>query len=215
MIAEKYVGKIVRKLKCSRKRQVEIRRQLLSDIEAELESGETFETVMERMGTPTNVAQEFNQDMPEEEKRCFVRRRRLKFIGVLLAVIFLAGVLLYWFFPKAGALTDGKNFRQSDVEAMAQNVIRLLNENDLDTLRQEATGLIVDYLTSEKLDEARSTVAQEWGDFQKFGRSYMSEIVQQGKAYAAIELTAQYEHVMVTYTLSFDEEMRLCALYMK
>ena len=58
-------------------------------------------------------------------------------------------------------------------------------------------------------------MAQEWGDFQKFGRSYMSEIVQQGKAYAAIELTAQYEHVMVTYTLSFDEEMRLCALYMK
>ncbi len=215
MTAEKYVGKIIKRLKCSCKERKEIRRQLLSDIEAELENGETFEAVMERMGSPSTVAREFNEDMPEEKKRRFVRQRRLKVTGALLAALFVAAAAFYWFFPKAGKLTNDKNFRAADLEAKARQVIQLLNENDMETLRQEAIGLLGDYLTLEKLDEARSAVAQEWGDFQKFGRSYMSEIIQRGRAFAAVELTAQYEKVMVTYTMSFDEEMRLCALYMK
>ena len=39
MTAQVYVNQIVKKVKCSRKKREEIRRQLLADMEAEIEQG--------------------------------------------------------------------------------------------------------------------------------------------------------------------------------
>ncbi len=52
MTAQVYVNQIVKKVKCSRKKREEIRRQLLADMEAEIEQGVPLDVVMIRMGEP-------------------------------------------------------------------------------------------------------------------------------------------------------------------
>ena len=43
----------------------------------------------------------------------------------------------------------------------------------------------------------------------------MSEIRQRGQRYAVVQVAVMYENVEVTYTITFDENMKLAGLYMK
>ena len=43
----------------------------------------------------------------------------------------------------------------------------------------------------------------------------MSEIRQNGQRYVVVQVAVTYENVNVTYTITFDENMKLAGLYMK
>ncbi len=75
MTAETYVNQIVKKVKCPKQKRSEIAKQLLADIYTELEQGEQLERIMLRMGEPIAVAEEFNQNLPEEIGRASCRER--------------------------------------------------------------------------------------------------------------------------------------------
>ena len=51
MSAEKYVDSVVRKVRCGREKKKEIRQQLLSDITAAREEGESLESIIGRIGS--------------------------------------------------------------------------------------------------------------------------------------------------------------------
>lgn len=59
MTAGKYVNQIVKRIKCSKNKRMEIRQQLLSELSAEVENGADLEQVLQRMGTVNEIAREF------------------------------------------------------------------------------------------------------------------------------------------------------------
>ncbi len=61
----------------------------------------------------------------------------------------------------------------------------------------------------------KEQIGTEWGEFKSFVSVYTGEIKQMGKKFAVTEITALYENRSVTYTISFDEEMKLAGIYMK
>ena len=78
-----------------------------------------------------------------------------------------------------------------------------------------ATSEMQPYLTEEKMEEAKKTIGDDWGTFRNFGKTYMTEIRQDGQSFAMVQMNASYDNVSVTYTLTFDAEMKLAGIYMK
>lgn len=215
MKAEKYVNSIIKKLKCSGKKRLEIKQQLLSDIYASVENGETVESVMERMGSVDSAAKEFNRNMPETELKKYTGERKIKIISVIIVIMLLLACMIYWLMPKCKEVDSDGVFVQEVVEEQTKKVIRLLNDNDFVTLVSESADEMKTLLTRESIDNARAQVNDDWGGFQTFGNAYMSEIEQVGKKYVIVQINANYENTSVTYTITFDEGMKLAGLYMK
>ena len=78
-----------------------------------------------------------------------------------------------------------------------------------------ATSEMQPYLTEEKMEEAKKTIGDDWGTFRNLGKTYMTEIRQNGQSFAMVQMNASYDNVSVTYTLTFDAEMKLAGIYMK
>ena len=66
-----------------------------------------------------------------------------------------------------------------------------------------------------EMEEAKKTIGDDWGTFRNFGKTYMTEIRQNGQSFAMVQMNASYDNVSVTYTLTFDVEMKLAGIYMK
>lgn len=212
---EKYVRQIVKRLKCSRKQREEIRRQLAADLAAEAESGVSEGELAERMGNPREIAEEFNQNFSEAEIKRYRKEKWQKRLAVLGAVIVVLAVLVYWAWPKSRDLADSKVFDEEEVRERAQQTVQLLDAGDYDALREESTDKLQTVFTGQQMEEAKQSLSPDWGEFQAFGNSYMVELTQMGKRSAVVQLNASYEKISVTYTLSFDEDMKLAGLWMK
>ena len=72
---KKYINQIVRKLKCSKKKREEIKKQLLSDFSAEFENVEREQEIISRMGNSEEIAEEFNNSFSEEEKKKYKKEK--------------------------------------------------------------------------------------------------------------------------------------------
>lgn len=215
MTAEAYVNKIVKKIKCSGKRRREIKRQLLSDISSELAGGEKLETIVGRMGEPREAAAEFNQNMPEAERRAYSRNKIIKVLAVIAVVIAAAICIFYWMLPKGAQVGESGVFTQSIVEEQVKQVVRELNDNDFESLTENASDAMKEALNQETIDDARSRISSDWGEFQSYGTVYMSEVEQKGRMFAVAQVSVAYENVSVTYTITFDEDMKVAGLFMK
>ena len=215
MTAQMYVNQIVKKVKCSRKKREEIRRQLLADINLEVEQGEALDKVILRMGEPISIADEFNQNMSPKDRKIYKRNTALKIAGVTILIIAVLVMAVLWFLPVGREMGSSGVFDSSVVEARSKEVIRLLDADDYETLKKSSSEAMQKALTKEQIDEARRMTGKEWGRFQEFGNCYMGEQKVRGKVWAVVQINAAYEKIGVTYTLLFDEDMQLAGLYMK
>ncbi len=215
MTAETYVKQIVKKVKCTGKKRNEIRKQLLSDIESEMERGESLEKVMLRMGEPIAAAEEFNQNMLQEEVKKYKRGVRIKIAVCILTVLAAAAIAAAWFLPVTKKFGSSGLFNEKTVEEKSKEVIRLLDAEDYDTLLAGSDIYMQKVLTKEIVDAAKKMAGDNWGEFQGFGKFYMAEQKQQGNIRAVVQMNAAYENIAVTYTLIFDKDMKLSGLYIK
>ena len=215
MTAEVYVKRIVKKIKCSGKQRREIQQQLLSDLSAELENGKQMEDIIRRMGEPEEAAAEFNQNIPEAEQKIYSRNKVLKTLAVIVILVAVVVCVVCWMLPKGAQIGESGVFTQSVVEEQVKQVIQDLDENDFDHLRENACDTMKEVLNQEVIDEARLQIGDDWGSFESYGTVYMSEVNQKGQLLAVAQVSVSYENVSVTYTISFDEDMRLAGLYMK
>lgn len=117
--------------------------------------------------------------------------------------------------PKSTEIGKSGVFVQSEVEERVKYVIEELNQNDFTALQEEAIPLMQKVLTSDTMKSARAQVSKDWGDFQSFGNVYMAEIKQRGQLFAFAQTTVTYKNVSVTYTITFDKDMKLAGLYMR
>ncbi len=212
---EKYIKQIMKQLTCSKQRKKEIRKQLNADIEDALSAGEAFEKVRVRMGEPNEIANSLNQDFSEEEKKKYKRERRTRRILQILLVIAILIPIFWWVIPKNTWLKDSKIFDEKVVQEQAETAIALLDAGDYEGLKAMSDAKMAELLNEEEMEKAKDQLGEDWGSFQNFGSWYLMETTQGGIHMAVAQMNASYENTSVTYTVTFDENMKMNGLWMK
>lgn len=215
MTATKYVKQITRKLQCTGKRRVEIQKQLLSDIESAMAEGESLESIMERMGKADSIAEEFNQNFSEDERKAYKKSGRTKVVSIIILIIIVLLAGGYWMLPKISEIGTEGTINQASVEEQTRKIIALFDADDYDSLKSCSVEQMKDVLNEEVMDAAKSQISDNWGNQLSFGKFYMQEIEQQGVKFIVVQVNVSYENVSVTYTITYDAQMNLAGLYMK
>lgn len=212
---EKYIKQIMKLLTCSKKRKEEIKQQLVSDIDAAVTSGEKEEDVIKRMGTAKKIADAFNQSFSPEEVKAYKKELRKRRVLDIVLVMLVIAFGLWWMMPKNKVLEDSDRFQTATVEAQAKEVVQMLDNGDYDGLRKMAVDKLAPMINEEEMEHARDNLAEDWGKLLNYGSIYMVESVQRGHHSAVVQMSISYENASVTYTISFDKNMKLNGLWMK
>lgn len=215
MMREKYVKKIGKLLTCSKKRREEIKKELSTDIEAAIAVGEKEEEIIARMGEAEEIAKSFNRSFSDNELKAFRKERRRKRLIDILVVIVIAAILVWWMIPKNTWLRDSERFEEAVVQKQAEEVIKLLDAGDYDELRAMADSKLAGLINEEEMEAVKDNLAEDWGEFRNYGSIYLIESTQRGIHLAVAQMTVAYENTSVTYTLSFNEDLKLTGLYIK
>lgn len=215
MSAEKYVKDIVSKIKCTGAKKKEIEKQLLSDISMRMEQGESLEQIMESMGTVQEIADAFSQDMPETERKGWRKKKIGIIITAIVIGVFLLCAYVWWIIPKPLNITDVGTVTEEAVDTQVETVVTLLNENDFETLRGMAIDEMQNVLTQEIIDKARDPISDDWGEMLMIGSTYAQGLRQKGRVFIITQTDVMYENISVTYTITFDGDMRLAGVYMR
>ena len=85
MNKEQYVKKILKHIMAPGKTKARIRADILSGIESKEEQGLTMEEIVSQMGSPREVAEDFNQNDPDSAGRR--KRRRIAAVSVVFAAL--------------------------------------------------------------------------------------------------------------------------------
>ena len=210
-----YIRAVMRELKCFGTKKKEIRKQLESDIGIALEEGRPVAEVLEEMGSASELAAEFNENMTPEEQKKAKQARIGKVIALVVVFLLAVGIFLYWWLPKAKWVGSDGGDKETRAKERAQEVVELLDAGDYDVLKENAIALMADYLTPEYMGEAKAQLSTDWGERVSVGTGYVVEVSQQGQTYQIVELQVVYENVSVIYSITLDEELRLAGLYMR
>lgn len=215
MTKEAYIKNILKKIQCGRDKKKDIQKQLETDIHMRLEEGEAFADIAREMGSVKEIADSFNEELSEKDRKQYRRGRTLKII--LLVVICLAVIcaILYWVLPKAVPLEDSRYFDQAALEEAMTKTIDLFDKEDYDSLKNMSTPDMQPVLTKETMDSAKAQVAQNWGSRVSMGQIYGAELIQTGKHFGVGEVTVTYENASVTFHLTYNEDMQLAGLYIR
>ena len=210
-----YVNAAVRKIQCSDKKKKEIKQQLLQDVKKGMEHGKSIHEVIGDLGTPEQIAEMWNKKVSEEEKKKFKKQRRMKIVGIVLGVLVCAGLLIYFFVPKSYPIETHGIYTEEQVEKKVKDTITMLDNGEYQKLYDCGTKGMRRVLNKKMLEAAKHEVGDNWGQRKSFGKIYMAETKQKGNLYAVAQTTVEYENVSVTYTVSFDSDLKLAGLYMR
>lgn len=136
------------------------------------------------------------------------------FTGIILLAVLLAGVLT----ACAGSRKLSDKFDEAEVKAVAEEVIEILNEGDVDTLVDEKWNTVMksmvgkDVLTGEILP-----IVEELGAFEAFDKEAVTGNTDQDtdQEYAVAVIKVQYEKRKAQFTISFDEDMKVGGFFIK
>ena len=216
MEQKQYIGAVGRKLKCSGRKKKEIRKQLQSDIGIALEEGRTMAEVLEDMGSVSQLAEEFNENMPEEEIRKAKKERGIIIIAAVIVILVAIGVFLYWWLPKWKLIDENSSFKPEEVTKQAEEIIDLLDQGEYEALKETyADEVMYPYLTEEYMGAVKAQISEDWGARVSFGNIYMTEISQQGEEYVVAEMTVTYENVSVVYRISLNKNLKLVGIFIR
>lgn len=217
MEREAYIKQIMKQLKCSKGKRQEIKKDLTMDILAAEENGETLENIKKRMGTPTEIAVEFNSNFSEEERKKYkkeIRRKRILSVSGSLVLFLFVG--FYWFVPKTIPMEQSKLFKEEEIVKQAKLIISYVETGDYVLLQDNANQEVKAALKGEEIEKVKEDLGLISGSkAQSFGNYYVAEIRQMGKFHGIIQINASYENTSITYTILFDKDMKLAGLYLK
>jgi hypothetical protein len=216
MNQKKYINAVIKKLNCSQQKKNEIKRELEADIQTALVSGESWQEIENRMGDPSALSKEFNENLSDKEIAAARKTRRIVITSMVVILIGLIVIGIYWMLPRSYQIDDKSIYDNQEVISQAETIIELINQNDIETIQSQcANDTMKKVMDKNSINAAKEKIGLDWGSFQSYTSIYTSEIKQMGKVYAVAQITALYEHKSVTYTISFDKNMRLAGLYMK
>lgn len=206
---KKYINQIIRKLKCSKKRREEIKRQLLSEME------ESSQDAMQNLGNPAEIAAEFNESFSEEEKKAYKKEKWIKIAVLILLIIIVAAGIIWWMLPKQSWLKDSKIFEEDKVADQAELVVEYFDEDDYEALKAISDDNMKTFFDTQDLKSDKALIAENWGEQESIGNVYMLEMTQRGRKSAVVQMHVQYENASVMYTIFFNRDMELEGLWMQ
>jgi hypothetical protein len=216
MNQNKYLREVSRHLKCSNKSKKKICNDLKAEIYASLAANEGLEEILDRMGNPGQIAMEFNENFSEQEIRLAKTHKRIKIVGIIVIVIaalVVAGIIALPRYYSMG--TTGK-YSEQTVKQTTEKVIDMINHNQYQVLLDNYSAPVLKKaVTEDQLIEAKNKVGANWDSYEKVTSWNMNELKYLGKTYACVECVALYDNRSVTYTFSYDDQMKLSAIYMK
>ena len=130
----------------------------------------------------------------------------------VLTIVLLAVLSLGALGGCAAKLPEG--FDEAEVRAAAENVIDLLNQRDANGLTALMTEEMKVVLTVD-VQAQIFALLDGAGAFQEISTLKMAGTTQSGVTYAVVAAKVKYENSDVTYTISFDQNMKLAGLYLK
>lgn len=215
MNADSYVNSIVKRIKCSSNKKKDIKQQLLADINVRIDNGEKFDDVIADMGSIKEIADSFNENISDIEKKRYSKNKLLKIVITCIAILVLLILLIYWILPKGVDISKSEYFVADEVENAMKTTVELIDADDYDVLKENAILQMQSILDNGTMGDAKKQISDNWGKRIEFGTVYMVEMVQLGRHYAVGEITVSYENVIVTYRLTYDESMKLAGVYMR
>jgi len=129
-----------------------------------------------------------------------------------LSIVLLAVLSLAMLGGCAAKLPEG--FDEAEVQAAAENVIDLLNKRDSEGL----TALMTEEMKAVMTEDIQAQIfalLDSSGAFQEILDLKMAGSTQNDVTYVAVAAKAKYEKSEITYTISFDQDMKLAGLYLK
>lgn len=131
--------------------------------------------------------------------------------------ILLTLVLIFTLFAGCSSPKLSDKFDEDNIKTTAENSIKLLNEGDYEKFCTDLPR--EDLKTSFTVDVMKNAIAQVMpnaGAFVEFSsESVVGQKDKDGNESAVAVIVAKYENQKVTYTISFDEEMKLIGFYLK
>lgn len=216
MTAETYVKQVGTFLKCRASKKKEIKAKLLSEIKSEVAAGESLENALAKRGIPWEFANRCNDMFDKAEQTAAKREKTMKIWGIVLVVIAIIIGIVYWYMPKWHDISESTVFSEEQVQAAAQEIITLYSDDDYEAVVAYMTEDMKEVLNAPTLSLSKSQlVTEDFGELQSFGKMYISEAKQGSRLYAMVQVSVSYTNTSVTYTLTFDENMRLAGFYVK
>lgn len=215
MTAEQYVKEVGKLLKCRTSKKREIKAQILSEINSAEAGGERLDDILGRMGIPWDYANRYNDNFDKAERKAAKRERTLKIWGIVLAVIAVLAAAVYWKLPKWSDISESTVFNEEQVKAEAEEIIRLYSADDFEAVTARMNEEMKKVLNAATLQYTKSQMKEEFGELLAFGNMYASEAAQNGKRFAMVQVSVSYSNMSVTYTITFDEDMKLAGFYIK
>lgn len=215
MTAEKYVSSIMKKIQCGKKKKSDIKKQLLSEIDERISSGENIEEVIKEMGSIGEVADSFNEIISDTERRVYKRNKSIKIGLSIIAVLVVILIGVIRLFPKTNSLDESTIFDKQQVEETLIEVIDLMDQQDYVTLQAMSIPQMESVFNESEMEKIINQFSGSFGKRQSIGKIYSQEIIQSKQHFAVCQVTVSYENISITYTISFDENMKVAGLYMK
>ncbi|MDE6621231.1 MAG: DUF3887 domain-containing protein [Lachnospiraceae bacterium] len=215
MTAKQYVKEVGKLLKCRASKKKEVKRQLLLEIDRAVSGGEALEDVLKRMGIPWDYANQYNDSFDKAEWKAAKREKRLKIWGIVLIVIAAILAALYWNLPKWSDISESTIFDEEQLKLQAEEIIRLYGDNDFQAVNMRVNEDMRQILSEETLQLTKSQIEETFGELLSFETIYVSEVEQRGKMYAMIQIRVSYSDRDVTYTITFDDEMKIAGFHVK
>ena len=212
---KKYINQIVRKLKCSKKKREEIKKQLLSDFSAEFENVEREQEIISRMGNSEEIAEEFNNSFSEEEKNKYKKEKWKKRIGIIVSIFVVISGVIWWLLPKQIWIERSKIYDKEEVLRQAEIVVEYLNADDYEALKVISDEKMKEIMDGKELMDVKAQIGTDWGEQQSVGNVYAVELTQMGRKSAVVQMHVVYENESVMYTIYFNQNMKLEGLWMQ
>ena len=143
----RYVKKAARKLHCSKEKKNDFRRQLASDIASALESGESWESVQKRLGTPAEIAREMNESLGDTALTYQKKKQKICFSAIGGAIV-ISAILIVIFITLSGGSqrqeeTTNPAGTESGQEALSHQEAISLSEKAIQEFNQEDFDAVI------------------------------------------------------------------------
>ena len=223
----RYVKKAARKLHCSKEKKNDFRRQLASDIASALESGESWESVQKRLGTPAEIAREMNESLGDTALTYQKKKQKICFSAIGGAIV-ISAILIVIFITLSGssqrqeeitnpAGTESGQEALSHQEAisLSEKAIQEFNQEDFDAVIQQGDKQLKNSLSSDALQQAKRQTMSEAGQFRQIESSDAVRITDKGRSYTTVQTKVCYSNQTVIFTISWNDKKQLCGFYLR
>lgn len=129
-------------------------------------------------------------------------RKFIKVLTMMLCLLMFAGC-------SEGKLSD--DYSEDELKARAEEVINKLNDKNYSGILENSSDELKNSLPDNKLQEAWEGFSKDIGNYDSITKMTVAE----KNGYGVVIANTKYESKKLTFTLSFNKEMKLSGIYMK